>query len=153
MGSPALGMSQVQTLELSPLWQGRWPGVGRGLAFVAFGDDDDAGALAASTAAFDGVLCTLARCFLALGHDHGFGAAADADFKCDKATELRPMTSTRKMRSWELAVSRMRSMASFAVLTAVSKPMVSSVPACRCRWCRECRRWESPFLFASDARR
>ena len=39
------------------------------------------------------------------------------------------MTSTRKMRSCELAVSRMRSMASIAVLTAVSKPIVSSVPA------------------------
>src|SRR5680860_1270829 len=40
----------------------------------------------------------------------------------------RPMTSTKNSRPWLAAVSRMRSIDSRAVLTAVSKPMVKSVP-------------------------
>ena len=38
------------------------------------------------------------------------------------------MTSITKVRSWEVAVSRIRLMASTTVLTAVSKPMRRSVP-------------------------
>ncbi len=41
----------------------------------------------------------------------------------------RPITSTKNSRSCEEAVSRSRSMASIAVLHAVSKPIVRSVPA------------------------
>ena len=42
---------------------------------------------------------------------------------------LRPITSTMNRRSWLEAVSLRRMIASRAVFTAVSKPMVSSVPA------------------------
>ena len=41
----------------------------------------------------------------------------------------RPITSTIKVRLWEEAVSVILSIASRATLTAVSKPMVYSVPA------------------------
>lgn len=37
---------------------------------------------------------------------------------------LRPITSTMLHRSWDVDVSRILSIASMAVLTAVSKPMV-----------------------------
>ena len=37
---------------------------------------------------------------------------------------LRPITSMMLQRSWDVDVSRTRSMASMAVFTAVSKPMV-----------------------------
>ena len=42
---------------------------------------------------------------------------------------LRPMTSTTKMRSREVAVSRILSKASMATLTAVSAPMAFATPA------------------------
>ncbi len=41
---------------------------------------------------------------------------------------LRPITSTTKTLSWEIAVSRILSISLTAVFTAVSKPIVSSVP-------------------------
>ena len=44
------------------------------------------------------------------------------------APDRRPITSITNKRSWEAAVSRMRSMASNAVLAAVSNPMEKSVP-------------------------
>jgi len=66
-------------------------------------------------------------CFLAFGYNTA--SAPQAMAVCTASMPLRrPITSTRKSRSWLDAVSRMRSMASTAVLSAVSNPSVRSVP-------------------------
>ena len=53
--------------------------------------------------------------------------AAIAEF-CAKKPASRPITSIKKMRSWELAVSRILSTQSIMVFSVVSYPMVLSVP-------------------------
>ena len=45
-----------------------------------------------------------------------------------KNPRFLPITSTMKIRSWEIAVSLILSISVTPVFTAVSKPMVSSVP-------------------------
>lgn len=56
---------------------------------------------------------------------------------CARKPASRPITSTKKIRSWEVAVSLILSTHSTMVFNAVSYPMVKSVPyRGHCQWCR-----------------
>ena len=101
----------------------------RKAGFFSFRNHDNAARFATFHSALDRGREISCDRFVPLGNDDGhLHRRRFRQVERAMKPDFRPITSTRKVRSWELAVSRIRSIASIPVLTAVSKPIVSSVP-------------------------
>jgi len=93
---------------------------------VALCNDDDVAALAARNRTSEPV-DQPGNVLVGFWHEHTRGASRHGGMQCDCAA-CSPITSTKNIIPVDSLVSRTMSMARTAVFTAVSKPMVSSVP-------------------------